>query len=85
VGWKFIDVTAVVRAQAGSPGESYGVLIRFGNEDHVAPKASTFKFVSREAEGKWARLRPLFLVVDPVVSAGPAPRNEAIDRHGRSW
>jgi hypothetical protein len=74
VGWKFIDVTAVVRAQAGSPGESHGVLIRFGNEDHVAPKASTFRFVSREAEGKWARLRPLFLVIDPVASAGPAAK-----------
>jgi hypothetical protein len=70
VGWKLLDVTAVVRAQVHTPEESHGVLLRFGNEDHVAPKISTFEFASREAEGEWAHRRPILLVVDPLPPSG---------------
>jgi hypothetical protein len=73
-GWKFIDVTRAVRASARAPGEFHGVLLRFGNEEHVFPKASTFEFKSREAEGDAARRRPLLLVVDPLPNAGSGAR-----------
>ena len=50
-GWKLFDVTDAVRAQMASPEKFHGVMLRFGNEDHVASKSSTYEFASREAEG----------------------------------
>jgi hypothetical protein len=65
MGWKLFDVTAIVRAQVVAPKNFHGVMLRFGNEDHVLWKTSTFVFTSREAEGEWAPLRPMLLFVDP--------------------
>ncbi len=61
MGWKLFDVTAIVRKQAAKPESFHGVMLRFGNEDHVLWKTSTFVFTSREAEGEWAPLRPMLL------------------------
>jgi hypothetical protein len=65
-GWKLLDLTDAVRAQAASPEKFHGVMLRFGNEDHVASKATTYEFASRDAEGDWMALRPMLLVVDPL-------------------
>jgi hypothetical protein len=65
MGWKLFDVTAIVRKQAAEPKNFHGVMLRFGNEDHVLWKTSTFVFTSREAEGEWTPLRPMLLFVDP--------------------
>jgi hypothetical protein len=73
-GWKLLDVTNVVRAQTASPEKFHGVMLRFGNEDHVASKTSTYEFASRDAEGEWLPLRPMLLVVDPLTDGSPETR-----------
>ena len=62
-GWKLFDVTALVRAQAKVGRDSYGVLLRFRQEDIPPKLGSTYFFVSREGDGEWAGRRPVLLVV----------------------
>ena len=57
-----------------SPEKFHGVMLRFGNEDHVASKSSTYEFASREAEGDGMSVRPLLLVVDPLPARSPQTR-----------
>jgi hypothetical protein len=73
-GWKLLDVTDAVRAQTASPEKFHGLMLRFGNEDHVSSKTSTYEFTSREAEGKWVPLRPMLLAVDPLPGGSPGIR-----------
>ncbi len=73
-GWKLFDVTDAVRSQMASPEKFHGVMLRFGNEDHVASKSSTYEFASREAEGDGMSVRPLLLVVDPLPARSPQTR-----------
>jgi hypothetical protein len=73
-GWKLFDVTDAVRSQTASPDKFHGVMLRFGNEDHVSSKSSTYEFASREAEGEWTSVRPLLLVVDLLPARSPQTR-----------
>ncbi len=64
-GWKFFDITPLVRAQAKAGRNGHGVLFRFLNEDFLAAKEthSAFFLVSREGAGEWASRHPMLLVV----------------------
>ena len=64
-GWKLFDVTPLIRARAKSGRPGHGVLLRFLSEDNSGAEGtiSTYFFVSREADGDWAKRRPMLLVV----------------------
>jgi len=60
-GWKFFDVTALIRKQTKAGGENYGIEIRF--IDERVPAWSGYKFVSRESKPEKVSLRPKLLVI----------------------
>jgi len=62
-GWKLFDITPLVRANAKVNRPSHGVMFRFVSEELSSPKHSDYKFVSREATGKWESRRPVLLIV----------------------
>ncbi len=62
-GWKFFDITPLVRAQAKAGRKSHGILLRFLSEDFKPPSGSGYDLVSREGAGEWASRRPIVLVV----------------------
>lgn len=64
-GWKFFDVTPLVRQQASSPRPNRGVVLRFATGAPGDKEWSGYAFVSREGIGEWQTRRPALLVVDP--------------------
>jgi RNA polymerase sigma factor (sigma-70 family) len=65
-GWKLLDITALVRAQAKADRDRHGVMLRFLQEDIPPIRCSSYFLVSREGAGEWANRRPMLLVVkDP--------------------
>ena len=63
-GWKFFDVTSMVRDQQANNRKNYGVTLRFDNEDSEA--WSGYRFVSREAFKSWVPRSPKILIVRKV-------------------
>lgn len=65
-GWKFFDVTPLVRKQAADD-DLHGAVLRFESEARNGDW-SGYAFASREAIGQWSDRRPLLLVVEPEPS-----------------
>ena len=75
-GWKLIDVTPLIRAQAQAGRKGHGVVLRFLSEDVSSGPIESFsdyKVVSREGDGEWASRRPLLLVVEASKPKRPRP------------
>jgi hypothetical protein len=65
VGWKFFDVTPVVRKQDTSQNDR-GIMLRFEDESVTGNGGwSSYQLVSREAIGEWTARRPALLVIEP--------------------
>ena len=73
-GWKLFDVTSLVRAKAKAGRKTYGIMLRFAEEERSGKERdwSGYAFVSREGLGEWENRRPLMLVVD--TSAEPSTK-----------
>lgn len=65
-GWKFFEVTPLVRKHAADGG-LHGAALRFDAETQRG-EWSGYAFASREAIGQWVERRPLLLIVDPDSS-----------------
>lgn len=83
-GWKLMDVTALVRAQATSRRKSHGLLLRFLNEDHP-DNWSGYGWTSRETNERdgsnnpsreAGSRRPVLLIVDPPNATTDTPRTK---------
>ena len=61
LGWKLVDVTALVEAKGGTP---HGVMLR----PEAGGEHFSIGFVSREGEGQWKLRRPVLLVVTSAAA-----------------
>ncbi|NLE62126.1 MAG: DNRLRE domain-containing protein, partial [Planctomycetes bacterium] len=74
-GWKMLEVTKLVQAQAEAQRPSFGIVLRFAEENrrHDRDDRLDYGFVSREGIGEWENRRPVLLVVDPTKPPGTRP------------
>lgn len=61
-GWKFFDVTDIVRRKAPESG-AHGIMLHFEKEDRASGDWSGYAFVSREGHALWKGSRPALLVL----------------------
>lgn len=63
-GWKYFDVTALVRSKGGN-AQAHGIVLQFDEEGKSGSQRtwSGYAFVSREAQGPWEAARPILLAV----------------------
>jgi hypothetical protein len=78
-GWKFFDVTPLVRKAGTEPKKLPGVMLRFDDENRNGENRdwSGYQFVSREGIGEWESRRPMLLMVDPDQEAVVEPAGES--------
>ena len=67
-GWKAVNVTDFIRRRSEATPESYGIVLRFKDEERQTKLNdwSSYHFTSREGIGQWEKCRPVLLVVDPA-------------------
>lgn len=77
-GWKFFDVTSLVRRQTADGESAFGVVLRFADENYDCKDDAylSYGFVSRDGIGPWENRRPVLLVVDS--SQPPADEQPAV-------